>query len=55
MPDAGRWLVDTNILVRILVRMIDSALRTLVAEGARLCFSSQTLGEFLNASNPPAR
>jgi hypothetical protein len=32
---------------------IDSALRTLVAEGARLCFTSQTLGEFWNASTRP--
>jgi predicted nucleic acid-binding protein len=33
--------------------MIDGALQTLVAEGARLCFTTQTLGEFWNASTRP--
>jgi hypothetical protein len=32
---------------------IGGALRTLVARGARLCFTSQTLGEFWNASTRP--
>ena len=59
MPDAGRWLVDTNILLRMSkiddpqYPTIDGALQTLVAQGARLCFTSQTLGEFWNASTRP--
>ena len=51
MPDAGRWLVDTNILLRM--SKIDGALRALVAQGARSCFTSRTLGEFWNASTRP--
>jgi len=33
--------------------MISEALRALVAQGARLCFTSQILGEFWNASTRP--
>jgi predicted nucleic acid-binding protein len=33
--------------------MISRALRGLVAQGVRLCFTSQTLGEFWNASTRP--
>lgn len=33
--------------------MISGALRELVAQGARFCFTSQTLGEFWNASTRP--
>jgi predicted nucleic acid-binding protein len=59
MPDSARWLLDTNILLRMSKSddphhpMIGGALRTLVARGARLCFTSQTLGEFWNASTRP--
>ena len=59
MPDAGRWLVDTNILLRmskiddLQYPTIGGALQTLVAQGARLCFTSQTLGEFWHASTRP--
>jgi predicted nucleic acid-binding protein len=58
MPNAA-WLLDTNILLRMSRRddphnpMIGGALRVLVAQGARLCFTSQTLGEFWNASTRP--
>jgi predicted nucleic acid-binding protein len=59
MPDAAAWLLDTNILLRMSKSgdphhlMISGALRALVARGARLCFTSQTLGEFWNASTRP--
>ncbi|MBZ5621280.1 MAG: PIN domain-containing protein [Acidobacteriia bacterium] len=59
MPSAARWLLDTNILLRMSKSddphypMISRALRALVAQGARLCFTSQTLGEFWNASTRP--
>jgi predicted nucleic acid-binding protein len=59
MPDAGAWLLDTNILLRMSKRddphhpMISEALRELVAQQARLCFTSQVLGEFWNASTRP--
>lgn len=33
--------------------VISGALRALVAQGARLCFTSQTLGKFWNASTRP--
>jgi predicted nucleic acid-binding protein len=52
MPDAAAWLLDTNILLRMSKSddphhpMIRAALRALVAQGARLCFTSQILGEF---------
>ncbi len=59
MPDAAAWLLDTNILLRMSKgddphhQMISGALRALVARGSRLCFTSQTLGEFWNASTRP--
>jgi predicted nucleic acid-binding protein len=59
MPDGARWLLDTNILLRMSKSddphhaVIREALRTLVAQGARLCFTSQILGEFWNASTRP--
>jgi len=59
MPDAPACLLDTNILLRMSkvddpqYPMIDGALQTLVAEGALLCFTTQTLGEFWNASTRP--
>jgi hypothetical protein len=59
MPDAAAWLLDTNILLRMSKSddprhpMISGALRALVAQRARLCFTSQILGEFWNASTRP--
>lgn len=59
MPDAAAWLLDTNILLRMSKSddphhpIISLALRSLVSQGARLCFTSQTLGEFWNASTRP--
>ena len=59
MPDAAAWLLDTNILLRMSKSddahylMISGALRILVAQEARLCFTSQVLGEFWNASTRP--
>jgi predicted nucleic acid-binding protein len=58
MPEAA-CLLDTNILLRMSKRddprypMIGGALLALVAQGTRLCFTSQTLGEFWNASTRP--
>lgn len=59
MPSAGAWLLDTNILLRISKNddaqhpTVSGALRVLVEEDARLCFTSQILGEFWNASTRP--
>jgi predicted nucleic acid-binding protein len=59
MPDAAAWLLDTNILLRMSKSddphdpMTRAALRALVAQGTRLCFTSQILGEFWNASTRP--
>ena len=59
MPHGVAWLLDTNILLRMSKSddphhpMISGALRVLAAQGARLCFTSQTLGEFWNASTRP--
>ena len=59
MPDAAAWLLDTNILLRMSksndphYATIRGALRALVTQGARLCFTSQILGEFWNASTRP--
>jgi predicted nucleic acid-binding protein len=59
MRDAAAWLLDTNILLRMSKSddprhaMIRGALQELVAQGARLCFTSQVLGEFWNASTRP--
>jgi predicted nucleic acid-binding protein len=59
MADATRWLLDTNIVLRMSKSddphypMIREALRALAAQGARFCFTSQILGEFWNASTRP--
>jgi predicted nucleic acid-binding protein len=59
MPDGAAWLLDTNILLRMSksddahYAAISGALRILVAQDARLCFTSQILGEFWNASTRP--
>jgi predicted nucleic acid-binding protein len=52
-------LLDSNILLRISKRddpqqaVIGYALHVLVGQGVRLCYTSQTLGEFWNASTRP--
>jgi predicted nucleic acid-binding protein len=59
MPDGAAWLLDTNVLLRMSksddahYATISGALRILVAQDARLCFTSQILGEFWNASTRP--
>jgi predicted nucleic acid-binding protein len=59
MPKADACLLDTNILLRMSkgddphYQAIGGALRVLVARGVRLCYTSQTLGEFWNASTRP--
>ncbi len=56
MAEGDACLLDTNILLRISKSddpqnaAIVQALKSLVAQGVRLCYTSQTLGEFWNAS-----
>jgi hypothetical protein len=59
MPEGEACLLDSNILLRISKRddpqhpAIVEALKALVGQGVRLCYTSQTLGEFWNASTRP--
>src|ERR1700730_5581688 len=59
MPSRDGCLLDTNILLRISKSddpqhaAIGHALRALIGQRMRLCFTSQTLGEFWNASTRP--
>jgi predicted nucleic acid-binding protein len=59
MPDGEACLLDSNILLRISKSddpqhgVIRRALHVLVEQGVRLCYTSQTLGEFWNASTRP--
>ncbi len=59
MPSGDACLLDSNILLRISKSddpqhaAISHALRALVGQGVRLCYTSQTLGEFWNASTRP--
>jgi predicted nucleic acid-binding protein len=59
MPSSEACLLDTNILLRIGKRddpqypAIVNALRALASQDIRLCYTSQTLGEFWNASTRP--
>ena len=59
MPVGDACLLDSNILLRISKSddpqqaVIGHALRALVGQGVRLCYTSQTLGEFWNASTRP--
>src|SRR5271157_389502 len=59
MASGDACLLDSNILLRISKSddpqhaAISHALRVLVGQGARLCYTSQTLGEFWNASTRP--
>lgn len=59
MAEGRACLLDSNILLRISKSddprhpVITQALKTLVAQGVRLCYTSQTLAEFWNASTRP--
>lgn len=59
MPDGAACLLDSNIPLRISKSddpqhsAISGALHAMVGQGVRLCFTSQTLGEFWNASTRP--
>lgn len=60
MPNSDACLLDTNILLRISKdndpqhAAINQALHSLVKQDFRLCYTSQALGEFWNASTRPA-
>ena len=59
MAEGDACLLDSNILLRISKSddpqqpVIAEALKTLVGQGVRLCYTSQTLAEFWNASTRP--
>ena len=59
MASGDACLLDSNILLRISKNddpqhaVIAHALHVLVGQGVRLCYTSQTLGEFWNASTRP--
>jgi hypothetical protein len=59
MPGGDACRLDSNILLRISKSddpqraAVCNALRALVGQGVRLCYISQTLGEFWNASTRP--
>jgi hypothetical protein len=59
MPTGAACLLDSNILLRVSKSndiqhaAISQALHALVGQGVRLCDTSQTLGEFWNASTRP--
>jgi predicted nucleic acid-binding protein len=59
MAEGDACLLDSNILLRISKSddpqhpFIVQALRTMVGQGMRLCYTSQTLAEFWNASTRP--
>lgn len=59
MPNSDACLLDSNILLRISKSndphhaAINEALHVLVKQGSRLCYTSQALGEFWNASTRP--
>lgn len=59
MLEGDACLLDSNILLRISKSddpqhaVIFQALKVLVAHGVRLCYTSQTLAEFWNASTRP--
>jgi len=59
MPEGDACLLDSNILLRISKSddpqhaAIGHALRALVGQGVWLCYTSQTLAEFWNASTRP--
>lgn len=59
MPEGEACLLDSNILLRISKSddpqhpAIVQALKAFVGQGVRLCYTSQTLAEFWNASTRP--
>jgi predicted nucleic acid-binding protein len=59
MAEGDACLLDSNILLRISKNddprhaVIVRALKALVGQGVRLCYTSQTLGEFWNGSTRP--
>jgi predicted nucleic acid-binding protein len=59
MAEVDACLLDSNILLRISKNddpqhpVIVGALKALVGQRVRLCYTSQTLGEFWNASTRP--
>jgi predicted nucleic acid-binding protein len=59
MAEGGPCLLDSNILLRISKSddpqhaIIVKALKLLVGQGVRLCYTSQILAEFWNASTRP--
>jgi predicted nucleic acid-binding protein len=59
MASGNACLLDSNILLRISKSddpqhaVIRHALHELVGQGVRLCYTSQTLGEFWNAATRP--
>ena len=60
MVEGEACLLDSNILLRISKNddpqqpIIANALKALIGQGVRLCYTSQTLAEFWNASTRPA-
>lgn len=60
MVEGEACLLDSNILLRISKSddpqqlIIANALKVLIEQGVRLCYTSQTLAEFWNASTRPA-
>src|SRR5260370_37743542 len=59
MPEGEACLLDSNILLPISKSddpqhpALVQALKALVGQGVRLCYTSQTLAEFWNASTRP--
>src|SRR3569623_583646 len=60
MADGDACLIDSNILLRMSkgddpqYEKIGRALRTLLGRNMRLCYTSQTLGEFWNVATRPS-
>ena len=60
MVEGEACLLDSNILLRISKNddpqqpIIADALKALIGQGVRLCYTSQTVAEFWNASTRPA-
>jgi len=59
IDSSAAWLLDTNILLRMTkiddghYSLIGDAIRALAAHNAKLCYTSQVLGEFWNVSTRP--
>jgi predicted nucleic acid-binding protein len=59
MPDALRFLVDTNILLRVSrpndpnYRLIETSLKELEKQSSQLCFALQNVAEFWNVCTRP--